>query len=81
MSEEIISFLSPHLREHEEIPEGFSPLTHPIKIHKADVIRSIWSSLEGTEALCTCSNGSVVFWRKIVRLPYHGDQKGKVRTR
>ena len=81
MSEELISFLSDRLRAHEDIPKGFEPLTHPIATYRNDVIRSIWDSLQGTEALCTCSNGAVVFWRKLVKAPYRQWQKGKVKTR
>ena len=67
MSANIKSLIAPRLRKRKDIPRSLKALTIPIDVEKeADIIRSIWDTLQGVDFFVTLEGGRLlVFYRRL----------------
>ena len=79
MSANIKSLIAPRLRKRKDIPRSLKALTIPIDVEKeADVVRSIWDTLQGVDFFVTLEGRLLVFYRRLASRAIEG-ARGKVR--
>ena len=65
MSANIKSLIAPRLRKRRDIPRSLKALTIPIDVEKeADIVRSIWDTLQGVDFFVTLEGRLLVFYRR-----------------
>jgi hypothetical protein len=80
----IPDFLFPYVREGRSVPPDFQRVTMPISLASEEsILRSLASSLRGTEAIVTLQGDQATFWRRRVASvgQEYRNAKGAVRTR
>ena len=79
MSASIKSLIAPRLRKRRDIPGSLKALTTPIDVEKeADIVRSIWDTLQGVDFFVTLEGRLLVFYRRLASRAIEG-ARGKVR--
>jgi hypothetical protein len=77
MSANIKSLIAPRLRKRKDIPRSLKALTIPIDVEKeADIVRSIWDTLQGVDFFVTLEGRLLVFYRPS---PGSDSARGRVR--
>ena len=66
MSANIKSLIAPRLRKRRDIPRSLKALTIPIDVEKeADIVQSIWDTLQGVDFFVTLEGRLLVFYRRL----------------
>jgi hypothetical protein len=79
MSANIKSLIAPRLRKRKDIPRSLKALTTPIDVEKeADIVRSIWDTLQGVDFFVTLEGRLLVFYRRLIS-PANEAARGRVR--
>jgi hypothetical protein len=79
MSANIKSLIAPRLRKRREIPRSLKALTIPIDVEKeADIVQSIWDTLQGVDFFVTLEGRLLVFYRRLTS-PGSEAERGRVR--
>ena len=79
MSANIKSLIAPRLRKRKDIPRSLKALTTPIDVEKeADIVRSIWDTLQGVDFFVTLEGRLLVFYRRLAS-PASEGARGRAR--
>ena len=79
MSANIKSLIASRLRKRRDIPRSLKALTIPIDVEKeADIVQSIWDTLQGVDFFVTLEGRLLVFYRRLASRAIEG-ARGKVR--
>ena len=79
MSANIKSLIAPRLRKRRDIPRSLKALTIPIDVEKeADIVRSIWDTLQGVDFFVTLEGRLLVFYRRLTS-PASEGARGRTR--
>ena len=79
MSSNIKSLIAPRLRKRKDIPRSLKALTTPIDVEKeADIVRSIWDTLQGVDFFVTLEGRLLVFYRRLTH-PASEAARGRAR--
>jgi hypothetical protein len=79
MSANIKSLIAPRLRKRKDIPRSLKALTIPIDVEKeADIVRSIWDTLQGIDFFVTLEGRLLVFYRRLAS-PASEGARGRAR--
>ena len=80
MSANITRLIAPRLRKRKDIPRSLKALTIPIDVEKeADIVRSIWDTLQGVDFFVTLEGRLLVFYRRRLTTPGTEASRGRAR--